>query len=133
MNHYACLLCDELVRERESKAFIPDTNFAPRGVPSSSDGENERDVTKVRVCDKFFRSIQQESPGPGDSLNPPKFSIANGSAIGSLPVCLKDATITENRLISLASFSLPILIARGGSHRAIRDNVFAFDSYPQEI
>ena len=158
MNHYACLVCDELVRERESKAFVPDTDLAlwrtirlrpiyaitaplceecdvsktlpmlksallsPRRVLSSSDVENERDATRVRFRDKCFRSIQLGSHG--DPLNPPKLSIANGFAIGSLLVCLKYATITDHLLTSLASFSPPCFIARGGRHRAVRDHMF---------
>ena len=71
--------------------------------------------------------------GAHDTLNLPKFSIARGCAIGTHPSCLKDVTITERLLTSLSSFLPPIFIALGGWHKAIREHVFVFDSYPQEI
>ncbi len=52
--------------------------------------------------------------------NPPKFSIANGFALGDLPPCLEDVTITERRLTSLASFKGLTVIARGGRHKFIK-------------
>ncbi len=58
--------------------------------------------------------------------NPPRFSIANGFALGDLPPCLEDVTITERRLTSLASFKGHTVIARGERHKFIKKSHACF-------
>ncbi len=50
-------------------------------------------------CYNFLNSGENK-----DENNPPKFSIANGFAIVDLPPQVRDVTITESGLTSLAYF-----------------------------
>ncbi len=51
---------------------------------------NDAKLFKIRVCNACFQSIKYGSTF--ESRNPPKFSIANGFAIGELPKYLSDTT-----------------------------------------
>ncbi len=65
--------------------------------------------------------------------NPPTLSIANGFFIMILPDSLKNATITELKLTSLASFSGRTVLARAGRHKFIKSHVLLFSSQPENL
>ncbi len=64
--------------------------------------------------------------------NPPKFSIANGFCIGQLPSPLRNVTLTERKLTSLASFKGHTVVARGGRQKFIKSHVLVFSSQPEK-
>ncbi len=66
-----------------------------------------------------------------EEINPPKFSIANGFAIGYLPLSLQNMTITEHRLKYLAYFGGHIVIARGGSYKFIKSHILVCSTQPE--
>ncbi len=95
--------------------------------------KTEGDVEKfnIRVCKVCYGSLGH---GPErERRNPPKFSIANGFAIGQLPDHLIDATVTERRLTSLTNIRGNTVIARGGKHRFIKSHFLVFSSQPEVI
>ncbi len=85
----------------------------------------------LRVCASCYKSLS--SGGPNEEKYPPKFSIANGFALGDLPPCLQDVTITERRLKSLASFRGYTGIARGGRHKFVKSHILVFSSQQYKI
>ncbi len=72
----------------------------------------------IYVCFSCEKSLSRPS------LNPPKFSIANGFAIGELPARFHEATIVEKRLSSITSLAVPLTVLRGGKHSVLRGHTF---------
>lgn len=158
-----CAVCDELVLHRNSKMVQVTDTFAskclqqlkPKMLSLPQQLVNYYDISRkiamlkgamlsprsevvvsvegelpsIRVCVSCHGSLNR----PSKRDLPPEFAIANGFAIGELPLHLKDATLPELWLTSLASCSPPIFVVRGGKHRAIRSHVMVFDSDAMEI
>ena len=87
---------DPLLPEKLRKEYYVGDTFekckdlllSPRGVSRGGNG------IKLSICSTCFSSLwEQRFSGP------PKFSIANGFAIGQLPEKLRGATVTELALV----------------------------------
>lgn len=109
----------DLIKQYDVSESIPSLGGAllsRRGVVSIP---SEGLTGSIQVCKRCNSSLRRKQEGK--EAKPPQFSIANGFAIGELPLHLKGATDVEHYLTSLASISPPIYVVRGGRHRAIRD------------
>ena len=108
--------------------------LSPRGVLGK-----DNDVV-LQVCETCHGSLANST-----ILGPPKFSIANGFAIGRLPAILRDATLTELALVSFVlwqqeSFKIIYLqvspltrvgyivqIHAGGGQRQLRGHIYSVE------
>ncbi|KUF81853.1 Neutral zinc metallopeptidase [Phytophthora nicotianae] len=63
-------------------------------------------------------------------INPPKFAIANGLYMASLPETLLDSTFTENAMLNLAQPMHFISVVRGGKHASLRSHAYFFRANP---
>ncbi|OWZ07500.1 hypothetical protein PHMEG_00020100 [Phytophthora megakarya] len=62
--------------------------------------------------------------------NPPKFAIANGLYMGSLPREFQDSTFIENSMLNMAQPMYFILIVRGGKYASLRPHSYFFRADP---
>ncbi len=110
--------------------FIPELKnvlLSRRGVNIAENGE----IGGLWVCRSCYDSLNNGKDK--DEKFPPKFSIANGFSIGDLPPHLRDVTITERKLTSLASFRGHTVIGKGGRHKFIQSHILVFSSQPDKI
>ena len=162
MNRSVCAVCDELVRTQDSALRDITDDFVARcanrlkpwsDIPQSLQDQYDvsemipslknvlvskraeyaknDDSFKMRVCKSCYGSLMKGKCS--EERYPPKLSVANGFAIGTLPSYLANSTVTEHRLTSLASHKAQIVIARGGKHRIIKSHVLVFSSQPELI
>jgi hypothetical protein len=77
----------------------------------------------INICTRCFASLSKEIM--------PKFAIANGLAIGSLPEQFKDVTVIEHAMLNLGHLSCYISSYRGGeSNRCIRSHCYVTQCLP---
>lgn len=78
----------------------------------------------IRVCQRCHLHIKK-----GVST-PPKFAIANGFFVGTLPDDLHQATWPEQLMTQLVTVVAQTRVMRGGLHKAIRPHCMIFDAAP---
>ncbi|POM68742.1 Hypothetical protein PHPALM_15057 [Phytophthora palmivora] len=79
----------------------------------------------MQMCNSCCVSLSKKN---GNS--PPKFAVANGLYIGSLPDKFDDSTMTENAMVNLSQSTRFLSVYRGGKHTSLRSHAYFFRSDP---
>ena len=90
-----------------------------RGVTKNQDGS----VVLV-LCRSCSTSLARKLESP------PKFAIANGLFMGTLPPEYADTTMTEHSMVDLSQATHYVSAVRGGCHRVLRSHSYCFRSRP---
>lgn len=117
----------ELREYYDVSVWIPSlrgTLVSPPGVEKTEDGFP---TGAVFICHACYGNMSV------DNGKPPKFSIANGFDIGTLPESVQDATGIERRLTSMTCLAVPITVLRGGKHTFIKGHVTVVTMDPVPI
>ena len=107
------------------KRFYTVTGFdnlllSPRGVHTTSEG-----VAKYSLCQSCFSILTKNSL--------PKFSIANGFAIGALPDDLQDLRAIEVLLCSMVHSRMQLLTVDGGCAKVMRGHCVSLAANVSEV
>jgi hypothetical protein len=157
MDHFVCAVCDRLVGRnlirhipiQSNQPFIKSiqgkltaTNeYHPdllsqysishpllEGLLLSPDGVNFDSLGRTAITLNSCHECQQSIMNKKTDL-PPRFSIANGFAIGKLPQSLWDqSTHVEFRCTSLITVAASRLVISGGPHGQLRGHVHLYDN-----
>jgi hypothetical protein len=79
----------------------------------------------LNFCKSCETSLSNE-----DSNSPPKFAIANGLWIGSLPMRFHDTSRIENSMMNLAQSNAAIFTIVGGHNRKLTSHIYSFRAIP---
>lgn len=80
---------------------------------------------QMSLCPSCFHSLSRKN-----EMSPPKFAIANGLFMGTLPVQFADSTPTENAMMNLTQPTHFVSVVRGGRHSSIRSHAYVFRAVP---
>ena len=111
-----------------SNNLLKEMLLSPRAsltVPKDKNGEKEN---KYSSCDSCHRSLLSNT-----ALSPPKFSIANGFAIGHLP---EDFSHVSDIVASMLSPVRPfayLLTFQGGQSKSLKGTFTFFDNNVKQI
>lgn len=94
--------------------------------PSGAEKRGGMQTGYIYVCPRCHVAMK-------NGQKPPKFSIANGFDIGSLPAELQEANSIEHRLTSLTALVSQLTMLKGGRHRAITGHVSVVHMNPVAI
>src|SRR3989338_1087503 len=142
-----CCVCDELVlahqlnvyafegalREAMERKLVADADL-PAGVVEYYNGGGEFTglllskkglvgESQVKMCKSCYRNLTEN-----DTDSPPKYSVANGFAIGGYPdsIAISSYTLPELMMCSRVQTVGVINVMRGGSNRALRSHFLFF-------
>ena len=107
-------------QHRVEHPLLRDVLLSPRGAVGNP-------ATHLQVCTPCRNSLWRPIS------TPPKFSIANGFAVGRAPAPLSEATDVEIRLLGRVSPLMAVEVLRGGRHRVLKSHVAIFDARPSAL